>query len=41
MKFFRKLGIFSLEDCVYAFATFVLAVYVISILLMTLFQVSG
>jgi len=41
MKLFRKLGIFSLEDCVYAFATLVLAAYVICILLMTLFQISG
>jgi cellulose synthase/poly-beta-1,6-N-acetylglucosamine synthase-like glycosyltransferase len=41
VRFFRKIGIFSLEDCVYAFATLVLAVYVISILVMTIFQVSG
>ena len=35
MKILRKLGIFSLEDFVYACATTVLSAYVISILLMT------
>ncbi|MDD3491391.1 MAG: glycosyltransferase family 2 protein [Candidatus Pacebacteria bacterium] len=41
MKILRKLGIFSLEDFVYACATTVLSAYVISILLMTVLQVFG
>lgn len=41
MRFFRKLGIFSFEDFIYACATFVLAMYVICIMTMTIFQIAG
>ncbi|MDD5760855.1 MAG: glycosyltransferase family 2 protein [Candidatus Pacebacteria bacterium] len=41
MKILKKAGIFSLEDFIYASATAILAVYVISILVMTIFQVLG
>jgi len=41
VRFFRKLGIFSFEDFIYACSTFVLAMYVICILVITLFQIAG
>jgi cellulose synthase/poly-beta-1,6-N-acetylglucosamine synthase-like glycosyltransferase len=41
MRILKKIGIFTFEDFIYAFATGILAIYVISILLMTIFQVSG
>ncbi|MHA1703767.1 MAG: glycosyltransferase, partial [Promethearchaeota archaeon] len=41
MRFFKKLGIFSFEDFMYAGSTFVLAMYVICILVITLFQIAG
>jgi cellulose synthase/poly-beta-1,6-N-acetylglucosamine synthase-like glycosyltransferase len=41
MRFFRKLGISSFRDFIYAFSTFVLAMYVICILAITIFQMTG